>query len=98
DPDATSHGFNQVLADVESQARPTYCSGQVTLETHKFLKEQRKLLGGDARTCILHTETHRRKRSRLRGLNTDHRLRGHILEDIAEQILQHAIQVLPVRP
>src|SRR5260221_11320313 len=73
-------------------------SGYVTLETHKLLKEERKLLSGNARTCILYTETHGRKRSWLRGLNSNRRLCGHILEDIAEQILQHVIQGLRVRP
>src|ERR1700738_2597113 len=73
-------------------------SGYVTLETNKLLKEERKLLSGNSRTRILHTETHVRKRSWLCGLNPNRRLCGHILEDIAEQILQHVIQGLRVRP
>src|SRR6266568_6369527 len=59
-PDASLHCFNYPFADVESQTRPTRGSSQVSLETHKFLKEQRKLFGRDTRTFVLYLEAHGR--------------------------------------
>ena len=52
------HRFYQLPADVESQPAPSHCSRQVTFETHKFLKEQRHLSGGDTGTGVLYPDAH----------------------------------------
>src|SRR5258708_957160 len=57
-PHLSMHRFYQLPADVESQPAPSHRSRQITLETHKFLKEQCYFIGGDTRTGILNTDTY----------------------------------------
>src|SRR5260370_17026462 len=74
DPDAPPHRFAQLLTYVESQTRPARGASQVPLEPHKFLKEQRELIGRDARTLRFHLQTHQRRRTGLRRVNADLRI------------------------
>src|SRR5260370_14305300 len=104
-PDASIHCFHELFTDIESQATPSRRPGEVTLETHKSVKEQRKFSRGNTRTSIFHTDTHLCRRvsslcSTLTHCRTDDHccLFGAILEGVRKQIAQDLAHVLLIGP
>ncbi len=99
------HRFHELFTDVESQATPSRRPSKVTLEPHKFAKEQGKFSRGNTRASIFHTDTHLRRRvssprtTLSRSRTDDHGcLFGAILEGVRKQIAQNLAQVLLIGP
>lgn len=104
-PDVSMHRFHELFTDVESQATPSRRPGKVTLEPHKFAKEQGKFSRGNTRASIFHTDTHLRRRvsfpctTLTRSRTDDHGcLFGAILEGVRKQIAQNLAQVSLIGP
>ena len=102
-PDASAHGFNQLVADVESQSRSLDGSRQVSLETHKLLEEQGGLVGRNTQSSILDTQAYHSDGAILfalaeRGTDDYGCLSGGILECIGKQDTQHLTSVLRIGP
>src|SRR5260370_36742541 len=104
-PDVSMHCFHELFTDVESQATPARRPGKVTLEPHKFAKEQGKFSRGNARASIFHTDTHLGRRvsflctTLTRSRADDHGcLFGAILEGVRKQIAQNVAQPSLIGP
>src|SRR5258708_17958215 len=104
-PDASMHCFHELFTDVESQATPSRRPSKVTLEAHKFAKEQGKFSRGNTGTRMFHTDTQLRGRvSSLCNPLTQCRaddhccLPGAILEGVRKQMAQDLAQVLWISP
>src|SRR5713226_1654385 len=102
-PDASSHRFNQLFTDIESQSRAWSRCDQVSPEPNEFLKEQCGLNGWNTWPEIFDAQTDHAGRASAvvltEGRPDDHgRLPGGILERIGEQVAQHLTGIVRIAP
>ena len=57
-PDMAVHRFDELFADVESQAGTAHRSCQVALQAHELLEKQGYLVGWDAGAFVLDADTY----------------------------------------
>src|SRR5579859_3237014 len=96
-PDAPTHGFNQVLADIESQPTATYFTERVAFQTHKLAKKQMSLFRRDAWPPIFDADTNLGlERSRINGAprtNQNGLLARCVFNSVGKKITQQLAQI-----